>query len=404
MPIPSTRYGCIGCAVVGGEDRALGVGTDDPHLGLPLLEVAADPGDRAAGADRHDDRVDLAPGLLPELGRRCPVVRLGVRVVRVLVGLEAARDLLGEPVGDGVVALGRVVLDGRRRDHHLGAVGPERRDLLLTHLVRHHEDAAVTLVCGRDREPDAGVAGGRLDDRPARPEAPVVLGGLDHRDADAVLVRAAGVEELELREQRRARLPAERDEPDDRRGRRRGRGRSGTRAPCRAEPSRGRRPAASCDAARADDAPCARRERLDLDASARLRRVDHAPVADVEADVAEPPEEDEVAGPQVPAADRAADAVERGRVVRQLDAEPAVDPGDESGAVESRRRAPPYRYGTPSCFRAIRTRAARASDAARAGRMKCTGLCIGRDRSRSASRRGSRAHNEERRADHAHER
>ena len=157
------------------------------------------------------------PGLLPELRAGRAVVRLRVRVVRVLVGLEPARDLLGEPVGDGVVALRRVVLDGGRRDHDLGAVRAQGRDLLLAHLVRHHEDAAVALVRGRDREPDAGVARGRLDDRPAGTEAPVALGGLDHRDADAVLVGAAGVEELELCEQRRPRLLAERDQPDDRR-------------------------------------------------------------------------------------------------------------------------------------------------------------------------------------------
>ena len=50
------------------------------------------------------------------------VVRLRVRHVRVLVGLEAAGDLLGEPRRDRVVRLGRVVLDRGRRDHDLGAV------------------------------------------------------------------------------------------------------------------------------------------------------------------------------------------------------------------------------------------------------------------------------------------
>ena len=86
------------------------------------------------------------------------VVRLRVVHVRVLVGLEAAGDLLGEPVGDGVVALRRVVLDRGRRDHDLGAVGAQERDLLLAHLVRHDEDAAVALDRGRDGEADAGVA------------------------------------------------------------------------------------------------------------------------------------------------------------------------------------------------------------------------------------------------------
>ena len=229
-------------------------------------------------------------------GRGRLVVRLRVRLVRVLVGLEAAGDLLGEPVGDRVVALRRVVLDGGRRDHDLGAVRAQRRDLLLAHLVRHHEDAAVALVRGRDREPDAGVARRRLDDRPAGLEPPVTLGGLDHRDPDAILVRAAGVHELELCEQRRAGLAAEGDEADDRRradevedGRIRARHTARKRIGAASVPD---------DAARADDRAAARGERLDLDGLSRLRSVDHPAATDVHADVAEAAEEEEVAGPE----------------------------------------------------------------------------------------------------------
>ena len=188
--------------VVGGEDRALGVDRDDPRARAVLLEVAPDAGDRPAGPDRDDDRVDVtAVRLLPDLGPGRLVVGLGVRRVRVLVGLEPSRDLLGEPVGDGVVALGRGRFDGGRGDHDLGAVRAEHRDLLLAHLVRHHEDAAIAAERRGDREPDAGVPRGRLDDRPARAEPPVLLGGLEHREPDPVLHRAAGVQVLELREQ-----------------------------------------------------------------------------------------------------------------------------------------------------------------------------------------------------------
>ena len=57
--------------VLGRVDRALGVGADDQHLRLVLLEVAADAGDRAARADGDHDRVDVAAlGLLEDLGRR----------------------------------------------------------------------------------------------------------------------------------------------------------------------------------------------------------------------------------------------------------------------------------------------------------------------------------------------
>jgi hypothetical protein len=67
------------------------------------------------------------------------------------------------------------------------------------------------------REPDAGVARGRLDDRAARLELSLALGLLDHREADPVLDRAARVEELELGEDPRMARRREPFEPDDRR-------------------------------------------------------------------------------------------------------------------------------------------------------------------------------------------
>ena len=217
LPIPSTKYGWTSPSSSRGVDRALGVGADDHDVRRVLLEVAADAGDRAARADRDDDRVDLAARLLEDLGPRHLVVRLRVRHVRVLVGLEAAGDLLGEPRRDRVVGLGRVGLDGGRRDHDLGAVRAQHRDLLLAHLVRHDEDAAVALRRRSDRKPDARVAGRRLHDRPAGLELSVALCRLEHREPDAVLHRAAGVQVLELRELGAARLATDLLEADDRR-------------------------------------------------------------------------------------------------------------------------------------------------------------------------------------------
>ena len=216
LPIPSTKYGMDAALVLRGVDRALGIGADDQHVRRALLEVAADAADRAAGADRDHERVDLAARLLEDLRSSVRVVRVRVRHVRVLVGLEAARDLLGEPRADRVVRLRRVGLDGGRRDHDLGAVGAQHRDLLLAHLVGHDEDAAVALERRGDREPDARVPRGRLDDRAARLQQPVALGRLDHRQADPVLDRAAGVQVLELGEDRAGHVAGDAIEPDDR--------------------------------------------------------------------------------------------------------------------------------------------------------------------------------------------
>ncbi len=200
-----------------GVDRALGVGADDQQVRLALLQIAGDAGDRAARADGDHDRVELAAGLLPDLGPGRAVVRLRVPGIRVLVGLVRAGDLLGEPVGDEVVALGRVGVDRGRADDDVGAERAQERDLLGRDLVGDDEDHPVALDRGGEREADAGVAGGRLDDRSARLQRSVALGVLDHAERDPVLVRAPGVQVLELREQRRAELAADVLEADDRR-------------------------------------------------------------------------------------------------------------------------------------------------------------------------------------------
>ena len=185
-------------------DRALGIGADDLHVRVLLLDVAPDPRDRPACPDGDHEVRDRAAGLPPELGARRPVVGLGVRLVEVLVRLEAAVDLLGEPVGDPVVGLWRLGLDRGRADDDLGAEGAQGVDLLAAHLVRHDRDHPVTAQSGHHRQPEARVARGRLDQRPSGLEHALTLGGVDHRHRRAVLDRSARVEELDLGDERRA--------------------------------------------------------------------------------------------------------------------------------------------------------------------------------------------------------
>ena len=209
----------VGADVLGaaGVDRALGVGADDDEVGVALAQVAGGAGDRAAGADAGDQVGDLARGLLPDLGAGRLVVGLRVGLVEVLVGLERARDLVGQPVGDAVVGLRRLRRHVGRGEHDVGAVGAQQVDLLPRHLVGHHRDHAVALQPGGDRQAGAGVARGRLDDRAAGHQPAVALGGLDQRDRDAVLDRAARVERLELGDQARAQAGADPRQPDERR-------------------------------------------------------------------------------------------------------------------------------------------------------------------------------------------
>jgi len=179
-------------------ERALGVGPHDQQVGVPLLEVAGGPRDRAPGPHPGHQDVDLPLRLLPDLRPRRLVVGPGVLLVGVLVRLERPRDLLGEAVGHPVVALGVLRRDGRGADHDLRPVGPEQRDLLLAHLVRHDEDAPVALDRRGDRQAVAGVARGGLDDRAAGTQQAGPLGGLDHPQADPILDRAPRVQQLEL--------------------------------------------------------------------------------------------------------------------------------------------------------------------------------------------------------------
>src|SRR5215211_5312085 len=197
-------------------DRAFGVGADHEEVRLSLAQVPRRAGDRPAGSDREDDHIELAPGLLPELGPGGLVVRLRVRLVRVLVRLVRARNLLGQAVRDRVVALGRIGLDRRRADDDLGAVRPEQGPLLLRDLVGHDEDAPVAADRGCDREPDARVPARRLDDRPSGPKPARPLGLLDHLEPDPILDASARVQVLELREDGRSVRGDEALQPNER--------------------------------------------------------------------------------------------------------------------------------------------------------------------------------------------
>ena len=341
-----------------------------------LLEVAPDAGDRAARADGDHDRVDLpAVGLLPDLRAGRLVVRLGIGHVRVLVGLEAAGDLLGEAVGDRVVGLGRVVVDRGRRDHDLGAVGAEGGDLLLAHLVRHHEDAAVALL--RRRRSQARRRCCRRSARrscrpgrsfPSRSAASIIaspirslfeppgfrnssfassVGGTSrHRSGRAArsACRRRGRAGWDRSRATRATLPPRRT------GRRRIRGvhESIDEPACPFDAAAPLRPGSGSRRAR------------------RLRGVDDPAAADVEPDVPEPVEEDEIARPKRLRLRAPVGVLGRG-VVRQVDAELAVDVGDEPGAVESAR-------GHSAV--AIRRRRARSPRCARRGG-RATAPCAG---------------------------
>src|SRR5262249_24357963 len=83
-------------AVEDGRRRRLD--RDDLHVALALLEPRADAGDRPAGADAGDERVDLAVRVVPDLLGGGGAVDLWVRLVLELADQDRAlllTDLLG---------------------------------------------------------------------------------------------------------------------------------------------------------------------------------------------------------------------------------------------------------------------------------------------------------------------
>ena len=127
--------------------------------------------------DAGDERVD-ARQLLQDLRPGRAAVHLGVGRIVELLRHEPVRVLGQQLLGaaDGAVHALRV-----RGEHEPRAVGDQQRAPLLAHRVRHREHQAVALHRRDQRQADAGVAAGRLDDRAARPQPPVALRRLDHR-------------------------------------------------------------------------------------------------------------------------------------------------------------------------------------------------------------------------------
>ncbi len=199
-----------------GVDRPLGVGADDLHVGVLVLQVPPHPRDRAARADAGDEVGHPAGRLLPDLGAGRRHVRRRILGVVVLAGLEPTRRLRRDAIGHRVVGLGVVGCHRRGADDDLGTVGPQQADLLLAHLVGHDEDAVVAAAGGDDGQPDPGVARRRFDDRSAGEELAVTFRCVEHGQRRPVLHRAPGIEQLEFRDQLTVQLAAHPVESDHR--------------------------------------------------------------------------------------------------------------------------------------------------------------------------------------------
>ena len=148
-------------------------------------------GDVPAGADAGDDRVDRRVGEIAQdflRGRAAMNLDVG-RIVELLrhpaVRVWSISSLGAIDRARHALFLGREV--------ELRAVSEHQPAAFDAHAVGHDEDELVALHRRDHGEADAGVAGGRLDDRAAGFQLAGPLGVLDHGQRDAVLDRSAGV-------------------------------------------------------------------------------------------------------------------------------------------------------------------------------------------------------------------
>ena len=201
-PMPSTAQlpacGHPAGLDIGREHRPFGIGEDHRGLGRGLPHEAADPGQRAAGADADHDGIDLAVHLAQDFraGRR--LVRQRIGRIGELVDEERAGRAPRDRLGEILIVVGMALAHVRARDDDLGAHGPGMQHLLARHLVRHDQQRAIALASADQRKAEPGIAGGRLDDGAAGLEPPVGFRRLDHGARRPVLDRARGVRAFEL--------------------------------------------------------------------------------------------------------------------------------------------------------------------------------------------------------------
>ena len=208
--------------VIGVERSAERIGEGDLDPPVALLERHADAGQRAAGADRADEAVDAALGLLPDLRAGRFVMAAAVGLIVELVRPDRAvrfgfRHHFRQSAGIPHVIVGVGIGRGGHLDQ-LGADHPQRVLLLLRLGVGNDDDATKAERRGDHADADAGVAGGALDDQAAWTERAARHGVANDRQRGAILHRAAGVHELGLAENGAAGRRRGRPQLDQRRG------------------------------------------------------------------------------------------------------------------------------------------------------------------------------------------
>ena len=171
----------------------------DAHGRGSRLEVARNPGQRAAGAGGGAERVDLALRVAPDFRPGALEVRITIGGIVELIGPDSVRQFESQAPGDLLVLIWIAVRD-RRHLAQLRAQGLDDLVFFRRLIVRHDDHALVAARVADVRETDAGVSGRALDDGSARLKRAAAL-GIEHDPfGRPVLDRTAGVHEFRLAE------------------------------------------------------------------------------------------------------------------------------------------------------------------------------------------------------------
>ena len=120
-------------------------------------------------------------------------MRQRIRRVAKLVDVKCARNFLGESCGHVLIIFRVAASHIRPGDPHFGTESSYVRNFFLRHLVRDHQQDAITFCAGNERQPQTGIPCGSLHDRAARLQISLSLGRFDHRQRDSVLDRATRI-------------------------------------------------------------------------------------------------------------------------------------------------------------------------------------------------------------------
>src|SRR5579875_433398 len=157
-----------------------------PHRLAARFQILGDARDGSTRACRRDERIDAPVRLLPNLRSRRLDVRAAVRDVVELVGPDRVAERGGDALRD-LLVLVRIAVRDRGDLVQLGAQHLEQAILLGGLIVGHHDDAAIAARAAHVSEPDAGIAGGALNDDAAGPQLAAPFGILDDRKRRAIL-------------------------------------------------------------------------------------------------------------------------------------------------------------------------------------------------------------------------